>query len=515
LELLHPGAIAGSIDVDGVNVGIIEDARGLSAIVEIGDPGDLLDESGRSLPVLSGLTGDQPTVRLQLLISATPAVGGSGAAAASYRQLAEGRVLARRRVLLTVRVTRAGPADLRRVLAGVVRRVRRKLAPCRPLGPETVLGLVAETAHHDPGYQVHESWSGITAGGLTQATFRLGGPVSVERLLTVPCAGVTLSLTAGGTLMRLAAASTTLLDNAVATLLRLTDTAERLDSDHLAGLAATLPLGDDSALPQPGKPTPPLDGTATPPHSTMTTAQLGRRTTRPWSRRTTLGTIPSSSSTTGDKMPAGPTGDLPKAGLVVGMNRHGAPVTVRLFRPQPTHATLVGDLHCAQTLVLRCLAVGAAVAINTTRPYAWQPFLRGLPSTERIQLTGPTERIAGEDLVVVDVGPLAVPPTLDEPWHCTLTLREDLTTDDADLLGRADLAILQTLEEHQVTITAGALGLGEEASWLARTGPDMLAVVAGRGILRWARLSNTPVEKQLIRVPDRGAAMARSPTWES
>jgi type VII secretion protein EccE len=449
LELLRPAAIIGSIDVDGVNVGVIEDARGMSALIELGDPGELVTEL-RSLTTTRIPTADG--IHLQLLISATAAADGSGAAATSYRQLTEGRVLARRRILVVVRAETDGTA-----LAGAVRRVRRRLEPCRPLGPDTVPRALAELAHQDPAHPFHESWSAVELGGVRQTTFKLRAwpeTLLLERLLTIPGTGTTVALTTDSLTIRLAGPDT-------GALARLLDV-ERLNGSHRDGLAGTLPLGSDG-------------GTALPP----LTFRTG--------------------------------GD----GLVIGVDRHGAPVTVRLFRPEPTRAVLVGDLRCAATIVLRALAVGAQVLIRSSRPYAWEPFLRGLSGAEPVALVPPgrpPDPPTGVRLTVVDVGPAGQAPT---EAGTTLFVREDLAGADADLLARADLAILQPLAPEQVAIAASALGLGDAAGWLTRTSKDMVAVVAGRRTLRWALLSNTPVEKQVIRVPDRAASMARSPAWES
>ena len=448
LELLRPAAIVGSIDVDGVNVGVIEDPRGMSAVIELGDPADLLGEVRSLTTRIPASDG----VHLQLLISAEAAADGPGAAATSYRQLTEGRVLTRRRILVVVRAEADGT-----VLAGAVRRVRRRLEPCRPLGPDMVPRVLAEFARHDPAHPVHESWSAIEVGGVRQTTFRLRTwpeTLPLERMLTIPGVGTTVALTADRLVIRLVGQ-----DNGA--LSRLLDV-ERLDGSHQDGLAATLPLGGDAG---------------------------------------------------GDLRPltfrAG--GD----GLVVGVDRHGAPVTIRLFRPEPTRAVLVGDLRCAATIVLRALAVGAEVVIRSSRPYMWEPFLRGLAGTEPISLVQPGRPpvpTTRRQLILVDVGPAGPAPT---EVGTTLVLREELADTDADLLARADLAILQPLAPEQVPIAASALGLGDTAGWLTRTSKDMVAVVAGRRKLRWALLSNTPVEKQVIRVPDRATSMARSPTWES
>ncbi|GHJ57103.1 hypothetical protein Nm8I071_64100 [Nonomuraea sp. TT08I-71] len=53
-------------------------------------------------------------------------------------------------------------------------------------------------------------------------------------------------------------------------------------------------------------------------------------------------------------------------------------MTVRLFRPTTTRLLLVGGVRAAQLLALRALALGARVAVQTTRPRVWEPFVRGV-----------------------------------------------------------------------------------------------------------------------------------------
>ena len=99
-------------------------------------------------------------------------------------------------------------------------------------------------------------------------------------------------------------------------------------------------------------------------------------------------------------------------------------------------------------------------------------------------------------LVVVDGAP-GVPPH-DGPWQTTLLVRDEITTADADALARADLVLLQPLGPEAATLAGGALGLGGSAGWLSRIRPGMLAVVQPRRSLRWALLSPTPIERQLV-----------------
>lgn len=84
----------------------------------------------------------------------------------------------------------------------------------------------------------------------------------------------------------------------------------------------------------------------------------------------------------------------------------------------------------------------------------------------------------------------------------TLVVRDELTPADVDTLGRADLAVLQPLDPSEAALAGTALGLGGAAEWLTRIRDDMVAVV-NRRALRWALLSPTPIESQLVGRPGR------------
>jgi type VII secretion protein EccE len=539
LDLVRPGATMTSIEVDGSHVGVIQDAYGLTAVVEIGDTSGLLGETLAPVPALTALlpgttgagqsgvrggqarqsntVGDQPAVRIQLLVAgvAAPAARtGTGPSATSYRQLTEGRILAQQRTLIAIHARRAGgfgEADVRAALIGSVRRVRRRLdrdrLPCRPLAAATVLRVLAELAHHDPARPVRESWSTLEVGGLRQVTFRLSRwpdpraefvGTLVPRLLTLPCSGTTVALVAERSsgehrdavhaelAIRVAAPSAAALGNAVSTLRRFVDstgaTLTRLDGAQLDGLGATLPLG----------------GAATGADAALSGLLAGRHA---------LAVDGATPVTVSAAALAAIEPTVGGEGLMLGVNRKGEPVIVRLFRPEPTRAALIGGLRCAETLVLRAIAVGAQVIVQSGRPHAWEPFLRGLSGGEPITLVPPGRIVepvpatpVQPQLLVIDVGPVGATgvPVVESAWRATLLVRDDLTTADLDILARADLALLQPLSAREAALASTALGLGDSASWLTRIRADMLGVVVGRRTLRWALLSPTPIERQLI-----------------
>ncbi len=493
LTLVAPAAAVSAVELGGRGYGVIEDEFGMTAVLELGDPTGLLADAPLSLPspvaLLPPAAPDVPPVQVQLVVSGAPGPAvraAAGIPATSYRQLTEGRVAACQRAVLAVRVLRdhgRWSDDLHRALASAVRRVRRRLdqegVPHRPLGYDATLAALADLAHHHPGTPMRESWPGLDAGGLRQMSLRLhrfaglrpevAGQL-VPRLLALPATATTvgLSASAGGVelVVRIAAPTVTGLAPASQALRRLVGSAglgvSRLDGEHLAGLAATLPLG---LVSRPGPP-----------------GALGAARV-----------------------------ELPSAGVVLGRNRRGVPVTARLIRPEPTRALLVGGVCAAEVLTLRALALGVHVLVQTGRPDAWEPFVRAvtLPS-DTIALVPPGRPVAlppaapfAPQLVVVDAGPvLGEPPAGEAPWRTTLVVRDDLAPTDLDTLARADLVILQPLRPDEAALAGATLGLGDGQQWLTRIRADMVGIV-NRRTVRFALLCATGLEQQLIGTPER------------
>jgi type VII secretion protein EccE len=504
LDRVNPGALVVPIEVDGNTAAMISDGYGLTVIIELGDPGGLLADRSFPLPAPAALLPtagpDSPPVRIQLLLCgvAAPALrAGGGTPATSYRQLTEGRLLGHERALLAVRVLRTegwSEHALQRSLSGLVRKIRRRLnpIPARVLGERAALDILPELAHHDGTRPVQESWSTLHAGGLVQSVFRLrrwpaegseGARRLVTRLLALPTAATTISIGAGprptghgGTpgldlVVRLAAHQGTELASAMQAMQRICQAdgavVARADGEQWEGLAATLPLGF-----------PPI------------------------------GTGPAATAVSGPDLTLG------AAGLMLGVNRHGEPVVTRLFRAESTRVMLIGGLAAAQLIALRAMALGARVLVQTTRPRAWEPFIRGVavPGAD-VAVVSPGRSVGAQGgtplhplLVVVDVGPVAADPQPGPGWQATLVVRDELTPQDGDPLSRADLVILQVLRPAEAALAGTALGLGGSAEWLTRIRPDMIGVI-NRRALRWAVLSTTPIEAQLIGSPARYATV--------
>ena len=505
LRFVAPGSRVEQADLAGDPAAVIVDGLGLAAVLELGDPAGLLAEDAPTLPSPAALLPpagpEHPPVLIQLLLAGAPAPSvraGAGTPANSYRQLTEGRLLGHSRALLAVRVLRTegwSEEELFRSLSGLVRKLARRLAtvPARPLGEAAALRVIAELAHVEGAGPARELWPGLGLGGLAQATFRLRRwpDLRIEtsrrllsRMLTLPAAATTVSLTAGprpahGTTpvdltVRLAAPDTATLGFAGQALRKVLAAehadARRLDGEHLLGLRATLPLGGAPAA-VPGLP---LDGV----HSADHVEDL----------YLTVGT----------------------AGLMLGSNRHGKPVVIRLFRPEQTRALLVGGVRGAQLIALRAMALGARVVVQTARPQAWEPFVRGaaVPG-ESIAVVPPGRAfeiapgsVLHPLLVVVDVGPVGADNRPGAGWQATLIVRDEFTQADIDVASRADLLVLQPLRPAEAILIGSAMGLGEVAQWMTKIRPDMVGVVNRRAV-RWAALAQTPIESQLIGPPTR------------
>lgn len=393
LEFVAPGGRVEQTDLAGDPAAIIADGHGLTAVLELGDPAGLLAEDAPSLPfpasLLPSAEAELPPVMIQLLLTGAPAPSlraGAGTPANSYRQLTEGRLLGHSRALLAVRVLRDegwSEEELHRSLSGLARKLVRRLSkvPAKPLGEAATIRVIAELAHDDGVGSAQETWPGLRIGGLAQSTFRLRrwpdphvetSRRLVSRLLTLPASATTVSLTAGprpahgptplDLTVRLAAPDANALGAAAQALHKVVSAEQasvrRLDGEHLSGLAATLPLGGTPAA-VPGLP----------PDGVQPAEQLE-----------------------GLHLPVG------TSGLMLGRNRHGNPVVARLFRPEQTRVLLVGGVRCAQLVALRAMALGARVMVQTARPRAWEPFVRGAA-------------VPGESIAVVPPGrPVEIAP---------------------------------------------------------------------------------------------------------
>jgi hypothetical protein len=191
-----------------------------------------------------------------------------------------------------------------------------------------------------------------------------------------------------------------------------------------------------------------------------------------------------------------------QAGLVLGADQQGEPVSIQLFRPQPTRVLAVGGLPFVQLLCFRALAVGARIGIQSAYPARWSMLARQGIELERARGVRTAGLPARLSLTIVD-GTATTPPlpVAADVWPTLLTVRPEFTAADADTLRQADLVLLQPLPPAQAARVAAALRLPpEDAGCFTDLQPDLVVVVSGNA-LHCVRLRPTLVERQLIGDP--------------
>ncbi|MGW0042899.1 type VII secretion protein EccE [Rhodococcus sp. NPDC003348] len=98
-------------------------------------------------------------------------------------------------------------------------------------------------------------------------------------------------------------------------------------------------------------------------------------------------------------------------GQLIGSDAEGRGVAVRVVGPDIDVVNVVGELYLAQQVVLRAVATGARLAVLTTRPQFWRPFVSAVADPARLVLTDGAAPLAPEATAVVldGVGPVPLP----------------------------------------------------------------------------------------------------------
>lgn len=197
-------------------------------------------------------------------------------------------------------------------------------------------------------------------------------------------------------------------------------------------------------------------------------------------------------------------------GLIVGADQHGNPVTMTLFRPEPTLALLVGALRFAQLIAFRALAIGAQVLVQTGRTTAWSTFAResalrwgtsptspGVNQEHQATVNRPRLLIVGDSESSGTAEPLAA-----GAWSTVLMVRNELSETDTSALERADLALMQRLSTAEARLVCPIMNVPDEERTMTRVRGDMVALIT-HSHLRWARVVETMIERRVIGPIDR------------
>jgi type VII secretion protein EccE len=302
VDMVAQHTVVETIDLDGVPVALIHQPAGVTAVLEPHTPGGphdaglTLAELNLSSPasLLPPQDADSPPYAAQMIMQVSQAPDPQAPFAGSFGLH---RGTQRRRTWITLQALRSAEVylddDLTASLANAVRRLIRRLArdelPIRTLDRDEALSLVLGLSLLDDAVSgpdpvaLNETWGAWEAGPTTQACFRLDGwqgageaarQLILRRLHQVPSLATTVAIAARrgerrgelqvDVVVRLAETSRALLDNSAGLLAFAIDAAsvqqetgialgsdirlERLNGDHLAAVAASLPFGGfDSA----------------------------------------------------------------------------------------------------------------------------------------------------------------------------------------------------------------------------------------------------------------------------
>lgn len=203
--------------------------------------------------------------------------------------------------------------------------------------------------------------------------------------------------------------------------------------------------------------------------------------------------------------------DAPGIGVLMGFDEDQSPVTVRLFRPEPTLVALIGGLWVSQLVVFRALAVGARVVLFTNQPESWDEFGKwasGRSDRVTVVLDGGPVTVASSPtrpaLLLYDGGLVGAArrPSLG-PWQTQLTVLRQLTAYGFSAVQESRLVMAQRLAAAEAVAAASVLDLRPHTTErLQELSHDMLALVSG-GAERYLSTRPTRIEQKRFGAPRR------------
>ncbi|MDQ3734960.1 MAG: hypothetical protein M3400_13390 [Actinomycetota bacterium] len=192
------------------------------------------------------------------------------------------------------------------------------------------------------------------------------------------------------------------------------------------------------------------------------------------------------------------------AGLIIGVDQDNKPMTIGLFRPEPTTAVAISGLALAQLLCFRSLAIGAHVLVQTPRPGAWESFVHlsagSTGAIRQVERAGADQSGTANQpqLLLIDNDSSAT--TQNRPgasFATALTVHDQLTQWNAGSLTGADIVLLQGLSLAEARLAGSALGIANPERVLAGLPHDEVVLVA-RNSLRTSQIKETSIEQWLI-----------------
>lgn len=197
------------------------------------------------------------------------------------------------------------------------------------------------------------------------------------------------------------------------------------------------------------------------------------------------------------------------AGLIIGVDQHGAPVTVRVFDQEPRSYVVVGGLRLLQMLVVRMLALNGRVLVHTERPGAWGwvtrmasgasgsiAFGAADATVARGTVHRPSVLVIDGDSGVQNATPAGT------AWSATLSGYDSLSQWNINALDAADAVFVQQLNPAETQLVERRLSLQGLAQRLDENAPGMIGVLS-RGSISTARVHLSGFERWVLKSVDR------------
>jgi hypothetical protein len=195
------------------------------------------------------------------------------------------------------------------------------------------------------------------------------------------------------------------------------------------------------------------------------------------------------------------------AGMMIGRDRRGQPVVLRIVRAEPTRVVIIGGWWMARVLMFRALGYGARIVVRTANLQPWHEMgqAAGRPGAVVEESPARPDDIGATALSpvlrVTDVAapPLSGPdPDVQRPWTTTVTLLDRWTPADIALVRAAHVTLLQRLGPADVATAEAAWRIGAPAAAQFQAMTDDMLAVVGSGADRFVWLSPTSIEQRFF-----------------
>lgn len=193
------------------------------------------------------------------------------------------------------------------------------------------------------------------------------------------------------------------------------------------------------------------------------------------------------------------------SGLLLGATREQRPITIRLFRPEPTRALVSTRDYMKWILVFRAVTIGAHVTIITATPRAWASLVDVLrASGGTVQVTQEAAAVPGAgrpyrpSLVIDDLAASDGVRMSLGAWQAVLVMNDAGAGSAIHTLRACDLTLVSPADARVVENLRRGYALNQQQlRQLNNLAENELVVAMPRRVSRVV-MPPTPVEYQLL-----------------